>query len=205
MELLQGLSGFKCEDWGIFAVPVDSIYRSVIFQGSSFSKEVFYVAYSSMPLYLPTDVQYLALGDRLLNSKGNEGWKLSDPSLVDELWKGIRQQALPFFAESDTPIKLAEALVNKPYFSRHRLHIQRNPLMAERFACSLIKGGNLDEGFEVIATLIPALDLADPIDSEVASRIDKLLMAKRSGEEAVKRLLSDWEQITRRSLKITEL
>jgi hypothetical protein len=123
--LLLCLSGYTYEikPNALFQVPVDDVFRGIIFDSSGFSSEAFYPEVFVLPLCIPTDRFTLTFGKRL--SGRWDYVRGQEEILASRLFESMeREGAFRLLNDLSTPEKFVQNLSkyhsnpNDPYFQR---------------------------------------------------------------------------------------
>lgn len=107
-HLLPALPGYAVRGRLIFRTPIEMLLVGLACEPSAFAKELFTVHAFVQPLYVPSNHITFSLGDRLgrLGGKGDKWWDYSperEQEIMDDVRGYIEREAVPFFAEVETP------------------------------------------------------------------------------------------------------
>jgi hypothetical protein len=91
----------------------------VLFEGSDFDANAFYVSVFFMPFFVPAEQLVLNFGRRLGNRSCR--WNKNDPDIDIELSDVLKNEALPYLSEVETPEQVAD------WIAKHLLCAPRAP------------------------------------------------------------------------------
>lgn len=191
-KLLPDLPDFEVKGTLLFIKPIGSVLRGFCFEGSSFSKESFYINVFFLPMYIPMDDLGFTFVDRLRSAESG-GWESTHPNLDSDLRAAVHDR-VPYLRSLCTPIDIVKAIRPKTKLP--------NPHVHEAFAYSLIKAGDYQSAVDVIKGIPPMVDSA--VDWQRALQERVLLIQEklqRSPEEALQQL-DAWEVESFRNLKL---
>jgi hypothetical protein len=191
-SILPGLPDFAVEGALLFIAPVGSVLRGFCFEGSSFSKDVFFVNAFFLPMYIPRNHLSFTFGDRLRNGT-TDIWETTDQNFLEDLRRSTMEVASYLHTLADIEAIIAEI----------RKRIERpNPHVHEAYAYSLIKAGRAAEAYSAIDVLLTLIKPDVPWQRELQQRA--MLIRSLLDESAHQALeqLTVWENHTLRSLKL---
>lgn len=195
-QLLPDLPGWRLKGPLLLWPPVDHTLRGVCFEPSGFDKDGFYLTVFLLPLCVRRDYLIFNMGMRLGFS-----WSASDPRLLPKLLNALRQEAMPYLADAQTPNDVIRLI-------RSRWGDGHDPYVHQTIAYLLARYGNRRDAIQAMDQVIHVLalnsDLASDWGEKMASEARMLRSKLEEDPEAARRLLREWEEESRRNLKLEE-
>jgi hypothetical protein len=202
-HMLPDFPGFvlSSRESDLFAVPMNHLYRSFMFCGSSYSTTTFRVNAAVVPLYVPTEFYHVDFGGRLQN--GNDDvWEWSE-AREEQVMAGVKEamltQGLPRLSKIQSPLDFARVIP--------ALEPQKTVNRTEAVAYSLIYSEQFAEAEPLLKELCDELDRLTG-NSTVGWAVEKrrrnheLHRALRQDPQKAGALLLEWEQRTIKNLKL---
>ncbi len=198
--LLSCLSGYAYQSKpnALFQVPVDRVFRGMIFDSSGFSSEAFYPHIFVLPLYVPTDRWTLSLGKRLAGRWDYE--RGQEETLAKRLLESMEQERA---------FRLLEDLSGPDKFTKNLGKYHSNPddpYFQQTLAYSLAICGRFPEALSWLdrcrATL-QEMQRRQPDIRWYAGLLDEVTKFRElvlSDEGAAIKQLDDWTEYTRSKL-----
>src|SRR5262245_45860012 len=172
-----------------FKPPVRHALGAVFFDSSGYDATYFTVRVIVVPLFVQTDHVYFNVGKEIHSGSGY--WKSTDPDLLDNLGRRIRQEALPLLASVDTYEGIADAALS--------LKKSGDPVVLRAIAIAHVMSGNTKLGLQELGVLISRLE-GDSSASAYVQKLRRLRDLVVSDSEAAKRELLNDESESARAL-----
>ena len=141
-RLLPELPGFASKGQLLFVQPIGHTLRGVFFD-RSIDPRTFYAQVLLEPLFVPSDVIGFNVGWRL--GGGCHDWKADDPNLIADLGIALKQQALPFLLDIQSPRDVAHAAIS--------LKKSQDPYVQQAIAYALARAGDVDQAVTALDQL----------------------------------------------------
>ena len=179
----------------VFQKPLKHFLRGLCFDGSSFSKDRFYIQVFAMPLYVPHDHIAFTLGNRIRCGR-SEGWDNHSGSLLVDLKIAFHQQAEPWLADHDELSKCVDKLSSQG---------DGNPNHAIAAAFGELLLGKTSKAMRSIESLIQRVDRTVKWQQVIAEQAQHIEGLVRESEIKAREQLEAWEQETLRALKLSPM
>jgi hypothetical protein len=189
-------SGFVVRGPLLASVPLGHVLRGIYFEGSSFSKDAFYVWAFCQPLCVPAEAISFNLGQRLKDERGGERWSKTDTALLSHLGEAVGTQGLPFLGKVSSPSGAAA-------LAEERATVSRDPYLLQAAGYLWAAAGRIAEAQAALEALRRTVDGSVTWQQDMATRAAVLTMKFQDG--SADEQLRVWEAETARRLGLTDL
>lgn len=190
-RVLVDLPGFSVAGQLLVLEPLLHTVRGIFFD-RSINPRAFYAEVLLQPLYVPSEHFVFNIGWRL--GGGCHTWCADDPEMALELIQAIRDEALPFLSQVNTPNDVVNATrsLNRP----------ADTVGQRAIAYSLILSGEVREAGAIIDQLVSGLDPTILWQRELAETAGSMKRLSEVDHSEAKRQLEAFIPVTTRSLKL---
>jgi len=190
-RLLPRLPGFAAKGQMLFIRPVGHTLRGIFFD-RSINSRAFYVQIFIQPLFVPAEHIEFNVGWRL--GGDCHVWNADAPGLLSELDTALKQEALPFLANIQSPRDTASAAKS--------LQKSKDPYVQQAIAYGFARGGDVGQAIAALAQLVRMFNVQEqyPWQQEMAERAQALAAELRDNPLGARARLEAWEAETAKKL-----
>ena len=195
-QLLPNMPGFQAKGNLVFSRPISHVLQALYFEGSSYSKEDFYLNIFIFPLFSPEEHLSFNYGERLQHSMG-QGWNTDMPNLISQLEEAVNSEQAALYL---TPINSISEFIQ-------RLDVinsgsDKSLYYYEAMGFAHVLNGETDEAFKNLRKVEEQANVSSHWQLKLKERSEyfqKLL--KENPIQAIKQL-EEWEAFTVENLKV---
>ena len=192
-RLALAMPSFHAKGPMVFARPIGHVLRGLYFDGSSFSKDAFYLHVFAQPLCVPTSHIHFTFGFRLRRN-GRERWSSTEPDLVEGLLDTVASQATPWLQNANTPASVAKVIDEMG---------STNLNVSEAAALCHVLAGQQAEASVLIDRVLSQVDFRVPWQVAIGTRLEIIKRRLKENAEDAIDLLLQWEAETANALKLS--
>jgi hypothetical protein len=178
----------------IISLPLVHTLKAVLFDGSSFDADLFFVHVFLQPLFVPAAHLVLNIGWRV--GGGTHRWDSRDPGVIRDLVSTIAANPWSFLLRVRTPVDVAIATKS--------LGMAADPFAQEAVASAFARAGDSEQAIHEFNALLGLLDGRFEWQRVVAQRARALITGLEDEPAIVARQLESQEQVTAQFLNINE-
>jgi hypothetical protein len=177
----------------LFIRPVGHTLRGIFFD-RSINPRGFYVQIFIQPLFVPAEHIEFNVGWRL----GGDChiWNADAPELLSKLDTALKQEALPFLSNIQSPRDTASAAES--------LQKSKDPYVQQAIAYGFARGGEVGQAIAALAQLVRMFNVQEQYawQREMAQRAEALAAELRDNPLAAQGRLAAWEADTAKKLSL---